>query len=375
LLTTAPIHRAASAVVNLATKCRIADSLEQLRSVSRPVVLVVALVGALAVVARLSLVGPFPAVVVLAVADRDSQRGHSCPRNIVRRPRWSCRPLKTGRCPRLLPLIARHRGSLALWTMVLVRRPFVWHPRILCCLNPHRWAIRRIGLRLTPVWCTALMKLLLWSRPWSVHWSQWWAAPISRSPLRISVSSSETSTVFRAPTSQSTPTTLAKSDLRRFIVTAWCVHPDMIPHEKLLYIPEPKFAHVWGPPLFVNPEEFIHHDQPTLFYRVGFDVLEVEDWHVPSDSSSSNGGSDSGGDGLPSGHGGFSQPWHKKTRFSMLRASMIAPALVVAWAWDSGSVTLSSPGRLPHRRPAPLVWFHSPRLMWARGSVCVCLQA
>jgi hypothetical protein len=72
-----------------------------------------------------------------------------------------------------------------------------------------------------------------------------------------------------------------------------------------------------GAPLFVNPEEFIHHSQPTLFYQIGFDVLEVEDWHVPSDSSSSDGGSDSCGDGLPSGHGGFSQSWPKKTRFSI----------------------------------------------------------
>jgi hypothetical protein len=91
----------------------------------------------------------------------------------------------------------------------------------------------------------------------------------------------------------------------------------MIPREKLLYIPEPEFAHVWGPPLFVNLEGFIHHSQPTLFYRVGIDVLDVEDWHVPSDSSSSDGGSDSGDDGLPSGHGGFSQPWPKKTSFSI----------------------------------------------------------
>jgi hypothetical protein len=58
LLVTAPIHRAAFAVVNMATKRRIADSLEQLRSVARPVVLAAALVRALVVVARLSLVGP-----------------------------------------------------------------------------------------------------------------------------------------------------------------------------------------------------------------------------------------------------------------------------------------------------------------------------
>jgi hypothetical protein len=275
LLTTAPIHRAASAVVNLATKCRIADSLEQLRSVSRPVVLAVALVGALAVVARLSLVGPPP--VVLAVADRDSQRGHSCPRNIVQRPRWSCRPLKTGRCPRLLPLITRHRGSLALWTMVLVRRPFVWHPRILCCLNPHRWAIRRIGLRLTPVWCTALMKLLLWSRPWSVHWSQWWAAPISRSPLRISVSSSETSTVFRAPMSQSTASiqkTSSSPSLRRMICFGSCTI--LRQTRRLLSSSKDGAASSWHPWItccFVSPLSCVaslcmlgNSPQPTNFF-------------------------------------------------------------------------------------------------------------
>jgi hypothetical protein len=65
--------------------------------------------------------------------------------------------------------------------------------------------------------------------------------------------------------------------------------------------------------LFVNPEDFIHRSQPTLFYWVGFDVLEVEDCHVPSDSSSSD-----GGDGLSSGHGGFSQSWPKKTHFSIV---------------------------------------------------------
>jgi hypothetical protein len=64
-------------------------------------------------------------VVVLAVADQDSRRGHSCPRNIIQHPRWSCRPLKTGRYRRRLPPIARHRGSLALRTMVLVRRPSI----------------------------------------------------------------------------------------------------------------------------------------------------------------------------------------------------------------------------------------------------------
>jgi hypothetical protein len=39
----------------------------------------------------------------------------------------------------------------------------------------------------------------------------------------------------------------------------------------------------------------------------------------------------------------------------MLQASMVAATrpLVVALAWDSWSATFPSPGRLPHRRPAP----------------------
>jgi hypothetical protein len=74
LYATAPIHRAASAVVNLATKRRIVDSLEQLCSVALPVMLVAALVGALVVVARLSLIRPPPAVVVLPTHHRSASK-------------------------------------------------------------------------------------------------------------------------------------------------------------------------------------------------------------------------------------------------------------------------------------------------------------
>jgi hypothetical protein len=37
---------------------------------------------------------------------------------------------------------------------------------------------------------------------------------------------------------------------------------------------------------------------------------------MPSETSSSDGGSDLGSDGLSSSHGGFSQLWPKKTHFS-----------------------------------------------------------
>jgi hypothetical protein len=37
--------------------------------------------------------------------------------------------------------------------------------------------------------------------------------------------------------------------------------------------------------MFLNPEDVIHHNQSMLWYHVLIDVLEVEDWHDPSDSS------------------------------------------------------------------------------------------
>jgi hypothetical protein len=107
---------------------------------------------------------------------------------------------------------------------------------------------------------------------------------------------------------------MAKSDLRRIIVQAWCMHLDFIPREKVIYIPEPENVQVRGPPMFLDLEEIIYYDQPTLRYRVQINILEVVDWHLPS-SSSSDGGSVHG-DGprsyLPH-H--LSRPWPHTTCF------------------------------------------------------------
>jgi hypothetical protein len=40
---------------------------------------------------------------------------------------------------------------------------------------------------------------------------------------------------------------------------------------------------------FVGLEEIIYHNQPMLCYRITIDMLEVLDWHDPSDSSSLSG--------------------------------------------------------------------------------------
>jgi hypothetical protein len=61
-----------------------------------------------------------------------------------------------------------------------------------------------------------------------------------------------------------TPATLAKMDLGRMTVVAWCIHQDLIPVEKILFVPEPDVVILRGPPLFVDPKEVIFHNQPTL---------------------------------------------------------------------------------------------------------------
>jgi hypothetical protein len=69
-----------------------------------------------------------------------------------------------------------------------------------------------------------------------------------------------------------------------------------------------------GSPLFIDPEDVIFHNQPTLRYQVFIDVLEVEDWHTPSVSLSS-GRSDTSSDGDDYVCPAFSGPWPKRTHF------------------------------------------------------------
>lgn len=56
-------------------------------------------------------------------------------------------------------------------------------------------------------------------------------------------------------------------DKREMFVAAWCAHPDLIPDEKIVVIPEP-VMHDGRPPLFLREEEMTHSDLPTLRYRV-----------------------------------------------------------------------------------------------------------
>jgi hypothetical protein len=100
------------------------------------------------------------------------------------------------------------------------------------------------------------------------------------------------------------------NNLSSLMIKCWCIHPDLIPWEKIIFMPEP--VHVRGPPLFLDPAEIVYHSRPTLRYRILIDILEVEDWHYGLDSSSDD-DHDDGGDG--SFHRCFIRPWPKLVRF------------------------------------------------------------
>ncbi|CAL4976689.1 unnamed protein product [Urochloa decumbens] len=81
------------------------------------------------------------------------------------------------------------------------------------------------------------------------------------------------------------PPELAGDSKRSFFVAAWCIHPDLIPVEKLMYIPEP-VHHFDGGNLFLRPEEIVHSGEDGLWYLVKILVWEIKDWLDESSGSS-----------------------------------------------------------------------------------------
>ncbi|CAL5044434.1 unnamed protein product [Urochloa decumbens] len=123
---------------------------------------------------------------------------------------------------------------------------------------------------------------------------------------------------------QAAPDVETRRNMRTFTVAAWAVHPDLIPEEVVVIVPE-KDAPFSPGNLFLRPEELIHTSKSTLRYRVSIEVREVQDWHETPDSSSDerreHGRSDddeSDQDGFPgAGNGGrSSKPWPRRHRFS-----------------------------------------------------------
>jgi len=84
-----------------------------------------------------------------------------------------------------------------------------------------------------------------------------------------------------------TPTMVARADTHRFQTAVWCSDPDRIPNEAFIRIPE-RVPGLGNNPLFLRPEEVIHHSLSLLRYKVEIEILEIQDWT----NSDSNAGTD-----------------------------------------------------------------------------------
>lgn len=73
-------------------------------------------------------------------------------------------------------------------------------------------------------------------------------------------------------------------DEREMFVAIWCAHPDLIPDQKILALPEPEEEHDGGPPLYLRPWEIIETEVPALRYLVQMRLVEFQDWHTPPTS-------------------------------------------------------------------------------------------
>lgn len=71
---------------------------------------------------------------------------------------------------------------------------------------------------------------------------------------------------------------------RELFVAAWCAHPDLVPDELIMAVPEPPEEHDGGPPLYLWPHKIIHNDLPALRYLVRLRLIEFQDWHTPPPS-------------------------------------------------------------------------------------------
>jgi hypothetical protein len=97
-------------------------------------------------------------------------------------------------------------------------------------------------------------------------------------------------------------------DEREIFVAAWCAHPDLIPDEKIMAVPEPEEEHDGGPLLFLRPHVIIHDEVPALRYLVRLRIVEFQDWHTPPPSSDDElgyGNDDSDDDSGDSNYNGY----------------------------------------------------------------------
>lgn len=125
----------------------------------------------------------------------------------------------------------------------------------------------------------------------------------------------------------------APDDELELFIAAWCAHPDLVPDEVIMAIPEPEEDHDGGPSLFLRPHEIIHDEVLALRYLVRLRLIEFQDWHTPprsSDDEMYDGDTSDPGDSNHNGYhpgfctgGGGAQP--RTTRFSGPSEPLLGP--------------------------------------------------
>lgn len=106
-----------------------------------------------------------------------------------------------------------------------------------------------------------------------------------------------------------------EDDVWEDFVAAWCVHPGLIPDQKILIILEPRVPHKPNI-LLLRVEEVIQVHLPTWCYLAHLQPIEYQDWASKSSSSdddyysSGNDDFDSGDNNYNGYHPRFKCPSH-----------------------------------------------------------------
>ncbi|KAG2570429.1 hypothetical protein PVAP13_7KG021218 [Panicum virgatum] len=129
------------------------------------------------------------------------------------------------------------------------------------------------------------------------------------------------------------PPEIVGDDRKKFFVCAWCIHPVLVPQEKMSSHRSSMWRQVFS---YVLMKSFIRSMMAfALWYRVNVRIVEIQDWNVYSDSSDDGtppDNFDSDEDEYP----GFEQwsrsnPWPKRTRFDDGAGSSNDPQIGPGW--------------------------------------------
>lgn len=241
---------------------------------------------------------------------RPSQPPRSLLRRVQERPASPCTRARTPILelvvvPRIPELqAAEHALSMALVALVLGTRPHVSPAMVLEHLGRHygiaedRVSVRRTKpddfiVRFSRV---EDLELVLGSAPppeaqFTLRWRRWsrlFMASAGAFRFRVLVGMKgkpfwvppALASTSRTPRRWRTPATSGK-----LFVATWCAHPDLIPDEKIMAVPEWEEEHDGGSPLYLRPHEIIHDEVPALRYLVRLRIVE---FRVPGLAYSSN---------------------------------------------------------------------------------------